>query len=577
MSSKTMFCLFYLLTAAVCWAGEGKTIDLHNYVFNRYQKGIREIVLPDGKVRCRGITLGKGVENLTIRGGKNTTLICTKLGPLFFLNGCKNVTLKDFSVDYDPLPFTQGTVTKIDRKKNCIYFKLHAGYPRLKAPYIIKHHPLYFSGATREFKFGKNAVGLIKVERISDDEGAVHYNNNKFEIVPGDHIVLNVRMDGVFKVRGMTDTLTYRNITLYSGMAGIFARRVKGLHTVDGMRAIRGGQKPAGASEERLLVLCGDGINYAHGRVGAVIINNELSYLGDDSVNLHGTSFLVHKQEKETNSFLCVVGGTFDFASYKELILPGDRIRLLARNNYAVTGENIFRKMEMTDVKIGNLDLKLLYPTNPPKDYRVVRFYVDGKNLPEPGMRIDVPAINMPNFVIRNNYFHHHRARGMRIMALNGIIENNRIEQLEQQGISVGASYGLWTEAGWVENIIIRNNLVDTVCLGGAAFNQNSYSPGAICTFSHNDFGGGKHYSFPACNKGVVIENNRINNCALAGIHLISSYGAVVRNNVISNFDREDAPLFGKRFGIKYRKGAIGTDYSEKAVVENNKIISGGK
>ena len=184
-----------------------------------------------------------------------------------------------------------------------------------------------------------------------------------------------------------------------------------------------------------------------------------------------------------------------------------------------------------------------------------------------------VPAGN----VIRNNYFHHHRARGMRIMALNGIIENNRIEQLEQQGISVGASYGLWTEAGWVENIIIRNNLVDTVCLGGAAFNQNSYSPGAICTFSHNDFGGGKHYSFPACNKGVVIENNRINNCALAGIHLISSYGAVVRNNVISNFDREDAPLFGKRFGIKYRKGAIGTDYSEKAVVENNKIISGGK
>ena len=212
MNSKTIFCLFSLLTAAVCWAGEGKTIDLHNYVFNRYKKGIREIVLPDGKVRCRGITLGKGVENLTIRGGKNTTLICTKLGPLFFLNGCKNVTLKDFSVDYDPLPFTQGTVTKIDRKKNCIYFKLHAGYPRLKAHYIIKHHPLYFSGGTREFKFGKNAVGLIRVERISDNEGAVHYNNNKFEIVPGDHIVLNVRMDGVFKVRGMTDTLTYRNI-----------------------------------------------------------------------------------------------------------------------------------------------------------------------------------------------------------------------------------------------------------------------------------------------------------------------------------------------------------------------------
>ena len=572
MNSKTLLCLVSAFAMLCCVAKDSVTIDLHNYIFSRYNKGIKEVVLPDGKVRCRGVTLGKNVKDLTIRGGKNTTLICTRLGQLFFLNGCKNVTLRDFSVDYDPLPFTQGTVTKVDLKKHCVYFKIHDGYPRLKDPYIIKHHPLYFDGKSREMKFGKSAIGLKKVARLSDDEGVVYYNNSNIRAVPGDFIVLNIRHDGVFKVRGMTDTLTYKNITLYSGMAGIFARRVKGLHTVDGMRAIRGGKKPEGATQERLLVLCGDGINYAHGRVGAVIINNELSYLGDDSVNLHGTSFLVHKPEPETNSFLCIVGSTFDFESYKELILPGDRMRLLARNNYAITGENTFRKMEMVDIKVEGVELKKLYPTNPPKGYKVMRFYVDGKNLPESGMRVDVPAINMPNFVIRNNYFHHHRARGMRIMALSGIIENNRVEHLEQQGISVGASYGMWTEAGWVENIIIRNNIIDTVCTGGASYNQNSYSPGAICTFSHNDFGGGKYYGYPPCNKGVVIENNRIDNCALAGIHLISSDGAIVRNNNIVNYDKVDSPEFGTRFGLKYRKGAIGTDYSRNAVVENNII-----
>ena len=572
MKTKIILSAVAVITCFCIAAEEVKTINLPNYIRSRYKAGVRDIVLPDGKVKCSQVTLGKEFKDLTIRGGKNTTLICTRLGPLFFLNGCKNVTLKDFSVDYDPLPFTQGTVTKVDLQKNCVYFKLHAGYPRLKKPYIIKHHPLYFDSASRDMKFGKKPCGLVKVERISDDEGAVFYNNNKFNITPGDFIVLNVRMDGVFKVRGMTDTLTYRNITIYAGMAGIFARRVKGVHTIDGMRAIRGGVKPAGATEERLLVLCGDGINYAHGRKGAVIMNCELSYLGDDSVNLHGTSFLVHKPEKDKNSFLCVVGGTFDFESYKELILAGDRMRILARNNYAIVGENTFRKMEMTDEKVNGLDLKLLYPTNPPKNHLVVRFYVDGKNLPEAGMRVDVPAINMPNFVIRNNYFHHHRARGMRIMALNGIIENNRVEHLEQQGISVGASYGFWTEAGWVENIIIRNNTIENVCIGGPAYNYTSYSPGAICTFSHNDFGGGKYYSYPPCNKGVVIENNRISNCSIAGIHLISSDGAIVRNNVISNVDKVDAPDFGARFGLKYRKGAIGTDYSRNAVVENNII-----
>ena len=50
--------------------------------------------------------------------------------------------------------------------------------------------------------------------------------------------------------------------------------------------------------------------------------------MGDDAVNLHGTSFLVYKPEKETNSFLCVVGATFDFDSYKELLLPGTEVFL---------------------------------------------------------------------------------------------------------------------------------------------------------------------------------------------------------------------------------------------------------
>ena len=216
-----------LLTVFTLAAEEIKTINLDQYIRSRYKAGVREIVLPDGKVKCHTATLGKEFKDLTIRGGKNTMLISDRLGPLFFLNGCKNVTLKDFSVDYDPLPFTQGTVTKIDRTKNCITFKLHKGYPRLKKPYLIKHHPLYFESTSRNLKYGKHPCGLVKVERISDDEGVVYYNNNKFEIKPGDFIVLNVRWDGVFKVRGMTDTLTYRNITIYSGMAGIFARRVK--------------------------------------------------------------------------------------------------------------------------------------------------------------------------------------------------------------------------------------------------------------------------------------------------------------------------------------------------------------
>ena len=154
-------------------------------------------------------------------------------------------------------------------------------------------------------------------------------------------------------------------------------------------------------------------------------------------------------------------------------------------------------------------------------------------------------------------------------MAASGIIENNRIERLEHQAISAGASYGFWTEAGWVENIVIRNNVIDSVCIGSSAYRKVAYSPGAICTFVHNEFG---HFPYFPGNKGVVVENNRINNCAIAGIHAMASDGMIIRNNVISNVDWGDTSVYGELFGIKYVKGAIGTAYSKNAVVENNVV-----
>ena len=106
-----------MVVAAVAALSLGAAeFDLGNFIRSRYRAGEREIVLPDGEVRCRGmVELGREFRDLTIRGGRDTKLVCTNLSDLFFLNGCSNVTMRDFAVDYDPLPFTQGTVTAIDR------------------------------------------------------------------------------------------------------------------------------------------------------------------------------------------------------------------------------------------------------------------------------------------------------------------------------------------------------------------------------------------------------------------------------------------------------------------------------
>ena len=565
---KHLFILLFCAAAVVLHGAEEiKTINLSQYIRSRYKAGERDIVLPDGKVKCRVMTLGKEFKDLTIRGGKNTVLINTRLTSLFFLNGCKNVTLRDFAIDYDPLPFTQGTVTKVDRPNKRIYYHIHDGYPRLSKSYMVKH-PLYFDKTTRLFKYNKVGIGCSGNVKLSDTDGYLQYVGNQFAIQEGDFVVLNFRQDCALKVRGMSENLKFINITMYSGPGGIIAREIKGVHEVRNCRAIRG-EKPAGAVQERLLALSADAVNYATGRQGPIIEGNEFSFLGDDSVNLHGRSLYVVKPEPEKGSFICATGSK-NKVTYLELIFPGDRVRYLAKNNYALLHDTKIKKFELAKETFVIPNMKLLYPPQTPTVATFFRVYVEGEKLPEAGSRVDFPAINMPGFVIRNNYFHDHRARGTRIMANNGVIENNRIERLEHQAISVGASYGHWTEAGWVENIIIRNNTVDSVCLGGSAYSRIAYSPGAICTFTHNDFG--KYPYFPG-NKGVVIENNKINNCSIAGIHLIASDGAVVRNNTISNVNWADASKLGDVFGIKYVKEDIGTLHSANAIIENNRII----
>ncbi|WP_419647781.1 right-handed parallel beta-helix repeat-containing protein, partial [Victivallis vadensis] len=264
-------------------------------------------------------------------------------------------------------------------------------------------------------------------------------------------------------------------------------------------------------------------------------------------------------------SFLAVIG--YRPAEYTELILPGDEVRLLAKENFAVLGTAKVRKVEIAE-DVPGLDLKQVYMAAEIPDYITYRITVDGP-LPEPGTLVDFPAINSPGFVIRSNYFHDHRARGLRIMAYSGLIENNRIERLESSAISIGPEYAYWQEGGWVNGVTVRNNRIESVDLGGSAYSRFGYSLGAICTFVRNE--GGKAPFYPG-NRNVVIENNRIGNCSLAGIYLLASDGATVRGNVISGVNWGNNPDIGGNYGIRYEKQPIGQFGSKDSTIENNEV-----
>ena len=154
-------------------SADGKTFALREYVEACMKAGIKDITLPEGKFLVdKGVAV-IGRKDFTIRGAgvNKTTLLFQHLKPIlenksqkvsggvshgFFLDKCENFRISDFSVDFDPLPFVQGTITEVRRNGRELVVKLHKGYPRAHSFFTTGNVSgvLIFDGKTRKFKPG---------------------------------------------------------------------------------------------------------------------------------------------------------------------------------------------------------------------------------------------------------------------------------------------------------------------------------------------------------------------------------------------------------------------------------------
>ena len=66
------------------------------------------------------------------------------------------------------------------------------------------------------------------------------------------------------------------------------------------------------------------------------------------------------------------------------------------------------------------------------------------------------------NYVIRNNYFHEHRARGLLLQTSDGLVENNHFYKTTHNAIKIVMDInGVWHEGTGADNIVIRNNVFE--------------------------------------------------------------------------------------------------------------------
>jgi hypothetical protein len=291
--------------------------------------------------------------------------------------------------------------------------------------------------------------------------------------------------------------------------------------------------------------------------------------MGDDSVNLHGVTFVVVDQPSPTE---LLVAWPYSREYLASVIPHGATVRRLRPGNYEVVETAKLKAFTPTrERKPEYLEaIHRVWPRNEKGRGTVFKLSLAEPLSAELGDFLDIPASNAPGFVIRDCVFEDHRARGLRIMASHGVIERNTFRRLKMSAVTIGAEYEFWREAGWAEDVTIRNNTIEDVGRDGAIHGSGAYVLGAISVFGRTD-----HRSqlplWPG-NRGIAIEGNTIRDCPAAGIFVAAAKDVQIRGNRLENCFYRPGESAGKSRGLGVR-GPIDVQHAQDVVVEGNEII----
>jgi len=129
--------------------------------------------------------------------GNNALLLVDPHRRPFELYRSKNVTIRNFQIDYSPLPYTQGRITKIDNSIGYLEFKVDEGYPQ---PFV-RDSSYYVDGRVSDcvtvngenLKFYQGHSRISEVRDLGDNTYAVNYRMHRQDKArEGDYFVMKV-------------------------------------------------------------------------------------------------------------------------------------------------------------------------------------------------------------------------------------------------------------------------------------------------------------------------------------------------------------------------------------------------
>ncbi len=554
-----------------------KQLDLNGYIASCRERGRSEITIPPGVYYIKDTVRLSGLENAVLAGGgqdpQATKLI--KAEGIFFQNGkCKNATVRNFTLDYDPLPFTQGTITAVEAENSTFTFELHAGYPPLPPdPQTLSKGVFFYDAQTRLLKEHISKGYWGKVEKLGDRTGRIKLapHTGFAQLQPGDMLVLLIRSGAVFRTDYCTD-MTYRDLVINTGPGLAFGTYYSnGKFLYKNIRIDRG-PPPAGATQARLMTTTADGMQHRICQTGPTLEDCYFAHMGDDGFNNSSLVWPVAAVLNPREVVMVARESPRVLGYHSTLVDEHSQARLVRAKSFELLDSPPVESI--TDYPEMHEEPQVVKDNWPRRGdrFRKVRFRRDLAPTVKAGDGIYLPFVNSRGYVIRNCTFFNVGANGLRIMGEEGLIENCRIEHTYLSGIALPNNMSFWMEAGPVRNCVIRHNVVRDTGLDDVA--RQWYS-GAIQVSNAGLVFTGEQPTPPATlHQDISILDNVIENSNLAGIYAAQTDGLTIKGNVIRNVNRqENTAKLKAGYAVDH---AIGVQMSRRVVIEGNRIENPG-
>lgn len=404
------------------------------------------VSLPSGRYKT---ALGKeksirieGADGLVFQGEGDTTIVSGDLDePVFRLLGSKSVTVRNISIDHDPLGYTQGTITSVDIPTMTCEVAIDPGYPAPNDPAFkgSQVHPFVFP-EKNYYQLDRYWPNPIEMEEIGDRTWRWKLMGPPtIENWPGKRFfIYSENRSHAFILSDLRDT-TLEDIKYWGGgaNAGFYARGLEGTTT---FRRFVIGVPPAST---RLYSCAGGG--QISGLRGKLLLDQcDFSKIDDDGIDvLSNFTRIIEQRNQQT---LVVQAKNSDYRA-------GDRVELWDWQHKKMRSDAIITTAASNPGGTFAITLD--------RDVVTERVGVgNGVNFSRESMTdgidrlINVATVGQET-IIRDSRFQVFRAKCVNVKAANCIIERCTFRNSFQPAISAAPEW-YFEEGSSIRNFTVR-------------------------------------------------------------------------------------------------------------------------